>query len=241
MKIKKAYGIARTRDRQGKVVKRSLKPYTMCLHTNAAGGRENMLVLIAEEYESDIETGRDNQYANRSQKDNQLLETMTEITLGIPQATTRGEIDCRIGGAFDWNYPESSTRRGRVQEDGTVSPTLCASNTGIMVFNDLSDMDKTTRPEGKGWVWDEDEELWFRIRRLTPRENFRLMDVKESDIDRMMSKETDKKGREVQAISNTQLYKCAGNSIVVAPMALTFENLLFPEATEQNNKQLTLF
>ena len=43
----------------GKIVKRSLKPYTMCLHTNAAGGRENMLVLIAEEYESDIETGTD--------------------------------------------------------------------------------------------------------------------------------------------------------------------------------------
>lgn len=59
MKIKKAYGIARPRDRQGKVVKRGLKPYTMCLHTNAAGGRENMLVLIAEYYESDIETGTD--------------------------------------------------------------------------------------------------------------------------------------------------------------------------------------
>lgn len=95
--------------------------------------------------------------------------------------------------------------------------------------------------EGKGWVYDEDAKKWFRIRRLTPREIFRLMDVKESDIDRMMSKETDKKGREVQAISNTQLYKCAGNSIVVAPMALTFENLLFPKATEQNHKQLTLF
>lgn len=59
MKIKKAYGIARTRDRPGKVVKRNLKPYTMCLHTNSASGYENMLVLIAEEYESDIETGTD--------------------------------------------------------------------------------------------------------------------------------------------------------------------------------------
>ena len=142
--------------------------------------------------------------------------------------------------------------RGSLQKnafvgDGRISSTLTeAMGTGggqipICIFQKKNNMDKTKRPEGKGWVYDEDAEKWFRIRRLTPREIFRLMDVKESDIDRMMSKETDKKGREVQAISNTQLYKCAGNSIVVAPMALTFENLLFPEATEQNNKQLTLF
>ena len=141
--------------------------------------------------------------------------------------------------------------RGSLQKnafvgDGRISSTLTeAMGTGggqipICIFQKKDNMDKTKRPEGKGWVWDEDEKKWFRIRKLTPRECFRLMDVKDSDIDRMMSKETDKKGRAL-AISDTQLYKCAGNSIVVAPMALTFEHLLFPEATKQNNKQLTLF
>ena len=33
---------------------------------------------------------------------------------------------------------------------------------------------RTERPEGKGWVWDEEKGKWFRIRKLTPRECFRL-------------------------------------------------------------------
>lgn len=45
----------------------------------------------------------------------------------------------------------------------------------------------------------------FRIRKLTVREVFRLMDVDDSDIDKLMA----------AGISNTQLYKMAGNSIVV--------------------------
>lgn len=45
----------------------------------------------------------------------------------------------------------------------------------------------------------------WRIRRLTPRECFRLMGVSENDIDKIQS----------AGISNTQQYKMAGNSIVV--------------------------
>lgn len=85
------------------------------------------------------------------------------------------------------------------------------------------------RPKGKGWCFDFENCRWFRIRKLTPRECFRLMDVKEANIDKMMSEQTNKKGILEQVISNSQLYKCAGNSIVVAPMALCFENLFFPE------------
>jgi len=53
MKMTNAYGLSRTRDEKGKVIKRDLKPYTMCLHTQLGGGRENMWVLVAEEYEDD--------------------------------------------------------------------------------------------------------------------------------------------------------------------------------------------
>lgn len=54
----------------------------------------------------------------------------------------------------------------------------------------------------------------YRIRKLTPRECGRLMDVTDEDIDKM------------QAVnSKTQLYKQFGNSIVVAVMAAMFKNL----------------
>lgn len=33
----------------------------------------------------------------------------------IPQATKEGFIECEVGGIFDGSYPDSKTRRGRVQ------------------------------------------------------------------------------------------------------------------------------
>lgn len=62
------------------------------------------------------------------------------------------------------------------------------------------------------------------IRKLTPRECFRLMDVSETDIDKMMLP-MDDKGKPI--ISNSQLYKLAGNSIVVSVMQYMFRNLFF--------------
>lgn len=37
------------------------------------------------------------------------------MKLRIPQATRKGYIEVEPYGAFDWTYPESLTRRGRVQ------------------------------------------------------------------------------------------------------------------------------
>lgn len=56
-------------------------------------------------------------------------------------------------------------------------------------------------------------EYW--IRKLTPRECFRLMDVPEHYIDRLLS----------AGISNSQLYKLAGNSIVVACLFHIFRKM----------------
>ena len=55
----------------------------------------------------------------------------------------------------------------------------------------------------------------FRIRKLTPRECFRLMGMRDSDIDKIQE----------AAISNTQQYKLAGNSIVVDVLEAIFKNL----------------
>lgn len=63
----------------------------------------------------------------------------------------------------------------------------------------------------------------FRIRKLTPRECFRLMDVNDEDIDKMMN----------AGISQTQMYKLAGNSIVVAVLEKIFDKMFVnTEVTE---------
>lgn len=54
----------------------------------------------------------------------------------------------------------------------------------------------------------------YRIRKLTPRECFRLMGVSDEDIDKMMS-----------VNSNVQCYKQAGNSIVVPVLEAIFTRM----------------
>lgn len=44
--------------------------------------------------------------------------------LKIPQATKKGYIEVCPFGAFDWTYPESLTRRGRVQGGGNICPAI---------------------------------------------------------------------------------------------------------------------
>jgi hypothetical protein len=55
MKRTRAYGVARTRSREGKgeIEKITLQPYTMCIHTLVGGGWKTMEVLVAEEYEEE--------------------------------------------------------------------------------------------------------------------------------------------------------------------------------------------
>lgn len=65
------------------------------------------------------------------------------------------------------------------------------------------------------------EQSRYRIRKLTPRECFRLMDVDEDVIDKIQA----------AGISNSQQYKLAGNSIVVACLEKIFEQMFFPEYT----------
>ena len=55
----------------------------------------------------------------------------------------------------------------------------------------------------------------YRIRKLTPRECFRLMGMRDDNIDKIQA----------TGISNTQQYKMAGNSIVVDVLEAIFKNL----------------
>lgn len=79
----------------------------------------------------------------------------------IRQATKQGYTECELVGA-DLSFPDSATRRGRVQECGNVCPTIMAQNQELCRI-----------------------ETQYRIRKLTPRECGRLMGVSDGDIDKM--------------------------------------------------------
>lgn len=68
-----------------------------------------------------------------------------------------------------------------------------------------------------------------RIRKITPREAFRLMDLEESDIDTLLS----------SGLANTSLYQLAGNSICVGVLYHLFRKMFIE--TENESEQMTLF
>ena len=106
------------------------------------------------------------------------------------------------------------------------------------------------RPKGKGWKWIPEEMCWVRLRKLTPKECFRLMDMMDEYIGKIQTAVfPDKKSviptgygvpdaelKQVR-ISDSQQYKMAGNSIVVACLEGIFNNLF----TDGEVEKETLF
>lgn len=91
----------------------------------------------------------------------------------------------------------------------------------------------------------------YAIRNLTPKECFRLMGVRDNVISTMQSSNAqaaelvpDWKGKgnpEDMAISASQQYKQAGNSIVVDVLAHIYEQLFYPKPNQCKFRQLSLF
>ena len=73
----------------------------------------------------------------------------------------------------------------------------------------------------------------FRIRKLTPKECFRLMGVNDKDIDKIQA----------AGISNSGQYKLAGNSIVVDTLFHLFRKMFIEKGMEatKEGQQLSLF
>ena len=69
----------------------------------------------------------------------------------------------------------------------------------------------------------------IRIRKLTPKECFRLMGVEDKDIEKMQN----------TGLSNSAQYKLAGNSIVVDVLYHLFRKMFIEQENEA--QQLTLF
>lgn len=123
------------------------------------------------------------------------------MIVDIKQATKDGYIPCEVGGVVDLNYPSSKTRRGRVIGNGMICPTLTTESIPSVL---------------ERWTWEIDGETYLiRIRKLTPKECFRLMGFNDDDYEKAE-----------QVNSNTQLYKEAGNSIVVNVLEAIFKQML---------------
>lgn len=131
-----------------------------------------------------------------------------EKFIKIRQATEQGYTICEIGGAADLEYPTSQTRRGRVIDGGRTCPTLTTEN--------IPNVIELGNPKLYNFVYKIDGE-WclIRIRKLTPKECWRLMGFYDEDFE---------KAEKVN--SNTQLYKQAGNSIVVNVLEEIFKQMI---------------
>lgn len=96
----------------------------------------------------------------------------------VREATKQGYAEASVGDSVNLSHPNSKTRRGRVGE-GIANTLVTGDSQGVVTPN-------------------------FRIRKLTPRECWRLQGFPDWAFDR---------AQEVN--SNSQLYKQAGNSVTV--------------------------
>lgn len=56
------------------------------------------------------------------------------MKLKIRNATKKGYVEVPVGGVFDGSYFGSKTRRGRVQGNGDICPTITATTQEIYVY-----------------------------------------------------------------------------------------------------------
>ncbi|MEE0866187.1 MAG: DNA (cytosine-5-)-methyltransferase [Clostridia bacterium] len=180
--------------------------------------------------------------------DKGLAPTLTSASGGniqphilVREGTKAGVTKATIGDSINISYPNNIKKRGRVGKQ--VSQTILASNNNmatlektniknITMFNPYNNSRiediAPTQTAHCGAIYSsaavlisEDGEYCFRIRKLTPKECWRLMGFQDEDFE---------KARSI-GMSDTQLYKQAGNSIVVNVLVEIFKKLIFEDST----------
>lgn len=146
--------------------------------------------------------------------------------LKIKSSTAKGYDEATEGDSINFGFASSETRRGRVGKG--VAQTLDTScNQGVMVGDYRTDEGFRWRQDGNSpAIMAMMRDTWkenftgqnppiihkdYKIRRLTPRECFRLMDFPETFT---------------WPVSDSQAYKQAGNSIVVNVLYKIIKNLI---------------
>ena len=120
----------------------------------------------------------------------------------------------------------ANPQRGRIYSPAGLAPAVDTAQGGNLVAK-IIEQAKTAHPS-RGIIMIKNTPCW--VRRLSERELFRLMDVDEPDIDTLLN----------AGISNTQLAKLAGNSVVCACYYHIFRKL-FIDTNANVNEQLQLF
>ena len=143
--------------------------------------------------------------------------------------TKKGYEVAELGDSINLEYPNSTTRRGRVGKQIAQTITTSPQQGGVVLkptVKGVNDMVEPVNPMPDGTCRTIKNQYYktsqanfersttfgatgvqdgLAIRKLTPKECFRLMGFDDSDVDLLMQ----------NGISNTQLYKMAGNSIAV--------------------------
>ncbi len=149
--------------------------------------------------------GKKSQNGRRVKENNEPMFTLTAQdrhgvvceypTLPIKEATKKGFAEAKKGDSINLSMPNSKTRRGRVGLD--ISQTLDTNcNQGTMVvFNEKNSIYS---------IWSEKYQCYIAIRKLTPKECFRLQGWTDDYFEKAAFVNTD-----------NQLYKQVGNGVTV--------------------------
>lgn len=153
-------------------------------------------------------------YGKEIRKDDGVVNTLStvqkdnQLAVKVAEATKQGYSECRVGvDSVNLSAPGSKTRRGRVgQEIANTLDTSCNQGIFVQVSEELTVYA----------VWYEKYQCYIAIRRLTPKECFRLQGW------------TDDYFEKAQFVnSDSQLYKQAGNGVTVNVIETIAEKLRF--------------
>ena len=128
------------------------------------------------------------------------------IAIEVKEATKQGYAECRVGiDSVNFSMPNSKTRRGRVgQEIANTLDTSCNQGIFVQVSEELVVYA----------VWYEKYQCYIAIRKLTPKECFRLQGWTDDYFERAEFVNSD-----------SQLYKQAGNGVTVNVIRAIAEKL----------------
>ncbi|MFX3747037.1 DNA cytosine methyltransferase [Streptococcus suis] len=173
-----------------------------CLNTMQGGNREPKIIQRGHGYNQGGEHDTAPTLTSNSLQENNLL--------AIKEVTTKGYSEATVGDSINLSYPNSATRRGRVGKQ-MANTLLTGEEQGVVVYDfynrNIKDEVGTLTASGhqgntKAGTFGILDGI--RIRKLTPRECWRLQGFPDWAFDR------------AQAVnSNSQLYKQAGNSVTV--------------------------
>lgn len=158
-----------------------------------------------------LNTNDSRKFFGKNQKGNAVIECVadkSDVTVKVAEATKQGYSECRVGiDTVNLSVPGSKTRRGRVgKEIANTLDTSCNQGIFVQVSEELTVYA----------VWYEKYQCYIAIRKLTPRECFRLQGWPDDYFEKAQFVNSD-----------SQLYKQAGNGVTVNVIEAIAEKLRF--------------